>query len=235
MQPEDRRVLLRRDVAMTPRHDGTSRPLSETGSSRTSTPTWGASLARPHAARERATTARASRGAKARRKFRSEIHREGPPRCASPPRWRTTATTTSARAILLSNRVRYQSPTSGPKTGLPRPTRRATLGGPTIDTVGPPMKVAPALGRAPPATRPHRCASAAEHQDLDAAHAPPESSVQPSAAPLRRGWTRAAFDGTVGHGERVLRRARHEGPGLITRTFTFSDAPLLLRHRPSWR
>lgn len=41
---------------------------------------------------------------------------------------------------------------------------------------------------------------------------------------LTEGWTRDAFDGTLSHGRRVLRCARHEGSGLITRAFTFSDA-----------
>ena len=107
-------------------------------------------------------------------------------------------------------------PTSGPKPRLPRPTRRAPPRGPAVRRGSPPDAApTPALGRAPPAPRPHRRATAAEHQHLDATAAPPESSVHPTAAPLRRGWTPEALDGTVTHGGRVLRRARHEGPGLI--------------------
>jgi hypothetical protein len=87
----------------------------------------------------------------------------------------------------------------------------------------------PAQGRAP---RLQRSASAAEGLHLRATHAASKSSVHPKAALSRRGWTQGAFDGTVIHGERVVRRARHEGSGVKTRAFTYSNLRTLPRRCP---
>jgi len=80
----------------------------------------------------------------------------------------------------------------------------------------------PILG-ANAAPGPHRRARPAEHKHPLATAATTKPPVHPTAAPLQSGWTPDALTGIVTHGGSVLRCARHEGPGLITRTFTFSD------------
>jgi len=71
----------------------------------------------------------------------------------------------------------------------------------------------------------HRCARPAEHQHPQATPTTTKPPVHPTAAPLQSGWTPDAPTGIVIHGESVFRSTRHEGPGLITRAFTFSDTP----------
>lgn len=54
----------------------------------------------------------------------------------------------------------------------------------------------------------------------------------PASRPLREGWTPGAFDGSVIHGGRVFRCARHEGSGDQTRAFTYSKPRTLRRRCP---
>ncbi len=85
------------------------------------------------------------------------------------------------------------------------------------------MQHEPPISGATAAPCPHRRARPAEHKHPLATAATTKPPVHPTAAPLQSGWTPEAQTGIVTHGGSVLRCARHEGPGLITRTFTFSD------------
>jgi hypothetical protein len=118
------------------------------------------------------------------------------------------------------DRIRYAGLSARTKPRLPplsrgEPERRSAIHAVDRAMLRPPPS--PCAARAP---RPQRGAPAAEDHDLRATHATPKSSVHRSATLSRRGWTPGAFDGTVIHGGRVVRCARHEGSGVQTRAFT---------------
>jgi hypothetical protein len=82
-----------------------------------------------------------------------------------------------------------------------------------------------ALGAEPQHTlRTAHAPTRSRHRTPRLRHNPNTDQIDRPRPPLlQRGWTREAENGTVTHGGCVLRCAHHEGPGLITRAFTFSD------------
>jgi len=88
---------------------------------------------------------------------------------------------------LCRDRVRYvpsvQCPLPSP-TRLPRPVRGLALRPVRVGAVGPPMRLAPALGRAPGAARSYRRARPAQDMHPPASSTPSESTVH---APLFAG------------------------------------------------
>ncbi len=139
------------------------------------------------------------------------------------------------RPFFRRDHVRYIRLAAPTKARLPPPARRPPAWRTPVQAVGHAMLRPSQRPRAVRAPRPQRRAPAAEHLDLRATHAPSKSPVHPKAALSRRGWTPGAFDGTVVHGGRVFRCARHEGSGVQTRAFTYSNLRRLRRRRPGCR
>jgi phage-related protein len=137
--------------------------------------------------------------------------------------------------FLRRDRIRYIRLSARTKARLPPPARGTPERRTAIHPVGHAMPRPPPRPRARRALRLQRSAPAAENLHLRATHAASKSSVHPKAALSRRGWTPGAFDGTVIHGRRVARCARHEGSGVQTRAFTYSETRTLRRRRPRWR
>src|ERR1019366_4755598 len=134
--------------------------------------------------------------------------------------------------FLRRDRIRYIRLSTRTKARLPPPARGTPERRTAIHAVDRAMLRPPPRPRARRALRLQRSASPAEGLHLRATHAASKSSVHPKAALSRRGSTPGAFDGTVIHGERVVRRARHEGSGVKTRAFTYSNLRTLPRRCP---
>jgi len=181
--------------------------------------------------------ARSSRSARLRccgRTLVLSIHRLRPPRCAPPPRRRTTATERSAGAFLLSRSCPLHPAGGARETepGAAAPTRAPAEIGSRSDSPPDAATAAapPSMERTgPPPTRNRRRTPSLPRSPRT------DRTARPPPPLLTEGWTPDAFDGTVTHGGRVLRCARHEGSGLITRAFTFSDVRVLRHRRPSGR
>lgn len=128
--------------------------------------------------------------------------------------------------------IRYIRLPACTKARLPSTTRGTPERRTAVGAVGCAMPDPPPQHRAAHALRAHGCAPIAKDLHPRAPGAAPKPSVHPSSRPLGRGWTPEAFDGTVIHGGRVFRCARHEGSGVQTRAFTYSNPRTLRRHCP---
>jgi hypothetical protein len=179
--------------------------------------------------------ARSSRSARPRRcgwTLVVSIHRWRPPWCAPPPRRRPTATQRSAGAFLLSRSCPLHPAGGALETGpgvVVQTHAPAPIGSRSDSPPGAANAVAPPSRERTEPLRPRnrrRTPSLPRTPRTDRTARPPPPL-------LTEGWTPDAFDGTVTHGGRVLRCARHEGSGLITRAFTFSDVRVLRHRRPS--
>jgi len=190
-----------------------------------------------HGPRERACSARIARRRCPVWTSNHSTHRKKPPRCAPPPPRRTTATTTTrsprptlpSRSHPLRRRrdVRETPPAASAPTLAPEAIARMR-GWPSDAAHAAALPRTPGIAPSPTHTR--RKTPRPPRSPRNARIVRPIASSS-----LRRGWTRDAFNGTLTHGGRVLRRVRHEGPGVQTRAFTFSDHRVLRRQRPRWR
>jgi hypothetical protein len=132
---------------------------------------------------------------------------------------------------LCRDRVRYAPPPPGPKCRLPTPPRGLPLRRPGPRPVELTVLLHPPLPRAGRTTCPDRGAPSAQQDHPTTSHAPAVPPVHVAAAPSRSGWTRVPGHDTLPTGRRVASRPPRRLGCILTRAFTFSDAPALRRHR----